>query len=615
MFNKMGNRLTVVFVSLAIIPLVVLAIFLGGEIFELSISDSISDQSVLAEQYNIAISNAIFARADELALFGETFGFEQLDQSQQYNLISNFLVNRSAYEQITVVNTDGSERLKVSRFDVILPSDLGNSADNPVFQGVLATQSIQFSNVYFDRNSGEPLLTIGVPITDLRTGEIGSILIAEFRFRLIWEIVEDLQREQRATGGETFSAYLTDAEDIVVAHANPSVVLSRSQFEAPSENGQATGLSGNSVILTSQTLSIGNVDFSLITEENTNDVLRPAYDILNLIGLISAVTLIVTASAVGVTVRRIVKPIVNLNEVSTALASGNLSERVTITSRDEIGQLGESFNKMAAAIEYRDQVQITQLKDQLYETEKARAQAERSDQVKSAFLASMSHELRTPLNAVINFTKFVAKGDLGPVNQEQEETLNEVVDSAKHLLNLINDVLDMSKIDSGSLNLFIQDNVSVTEILNTATSMGRSLLAGKQVDLQLDVPADLPTIRADKQRILQILLNIMSNACKFTETGSINVKATHRHDEVVIAIKDTGPGIAQEDQPLVFEAFKQTSSGLQQGTGTGLGMPISKHLAEVHGGRLWLESQPGQGSTFYVALPIKSEELIPLVLA
>jgi len=253
-----------------------------------------------------------------------------------------------------------------------------------------------------------------------------------------------------------------------------------------------------------------------------------------------------------------------------------------------------------------------QLQNQIVVVDQARERAERSDQVKSAFLASMSHELRTPLNAVINFTRFVIDGDTGPVNEQQTELLTEVVGSAKHLLNLINDVLDMSKIEAGSLNLFIEDDVNLNGLVTNVVSTGRALLAGKPTRLNTEVEENLPPIRADRQRILQILLNIMSNACKFTDEGSITVKVSQKNGEVIIALADTGPGIAPEDQAMVFEAFKQTKTGLRQGGGTGLGMPIARSLAEAHGGRLWLESEFGKGTTFYVALPIKSEVLVPM---
>lgn len=239
----------------------------------------------------------------------------------------------------------------------------------------------------------------------------------------------------------------------------------------------------------------------------------------------------------------------------------------------------------------------------------ARDEAERANRVKSAFLASMSHELRTPLNAVINLTTFVQNGVLGTVTPKQSSTLGQVVDSGKHLLSLINDVLDMSKIESGTLTLLIQDQIDVQKVLQPVHSTGKSLLGSKPVTLELDIPETLPPIRADKMRLTQILLNIVSNACKFTQEGSIRIRAWVEGDEICLSVTDTGPGIAPEDHALVFEPFKQTETGLRQAGGTGLGMPITQTLVTLHHGRIWLESEVGKGSTFYVVLPIRSEKL------
>jgi len=183
------------------------------------------------------------------------------------------------------------------------------------------------------------------------------------------------------------------------------------------------------------------------------------------------------------------------------------------------------------------------------------------------------------------------------------------VGSGKHLLNLINDVLDLSKIESGSLNLFVENDVDLSTICQTVVSTAKSLIAEKPVTIRANVAPDLPLIVGDRQRLLQVLLNIVANASKFTKSGSIEITAARQGDEILMSVTDTGPGIPREDWGLVFEPFKQTESGIRQGGGTGLGMPISKNLVESHGGRLWLDSTLGKGTTFYVALPIKANVL------
>ncbi|MBI5959971.1 MAG: GAF domain-containing protein, partial [Chloroflexi bacterium] len=241
------------------------------------------------------------------------------------------------------------------------------------------------------------------------------------------------------------------------------------------------------------------------------------------------------------------------------------------------------------------------------EAKAARQEAEAANRAKSQFLASVSHELRTPLNGILNFTEFVAAGLGGPVNEKQADLLNKATANGEHLLSLINDVLDISKIESGSLNLHLEDDVNLKDELNVVIATGKSLLAGKNVDLCLDVDADLPLIRGDRRRLRQIMHNLVSNACKFTDEGCVTIRLNVEQDHILFAVQDTGPGIAPEDHHLVFESFRQSETGLIKGQGTGLGLPISLRLAEAHGGRMWLESERGKGAIFFVSLPLKSD--------
>ena len=256
-----------------------------------------------------------------------------------------------------------------------------------------------------------------------------------------------------------------------------------------------------------------------------------------------------------------------------------------------------------------DQIAVAVRNSQLFEeTRAAKEEAEQANTVKSAFLASMSHELRTPLNAIINFSKFLKKGIPGPVNEEQGQLVGSIADSGQHLLNLINDVLDMSKIEAGSLSLYVETGIDLHQIIETAIQYTNPLLADKPVEIQQDVPAELPTLTGDRKRLLQIFLNVLSNACKFTDNGSVKIRVQNETDRLLVSVADTGAGIAAEDSKDVFTAFKQTESGLRQGgNGTGLGMPICQKLVEAHEGRIWFESQVGTGTTFYVELPLLTE--------
>lgn len=235
------------------------------------------------------------------------------------------------------------------------------------------------------------------------------------------------------------------------------------------------------------------------------------------------------------------------------------------------------------------------------------------DTLKSQFLASMSHELRTPMNAILNFTEFMSMGMLGSVNEKQLDALDKILGSGKHLLALINDVLDITKVESGMMRLFVEDDVDLHQELAPVFSTAETLLKDKPVQFVKEVDAELPLMVGDKRRIRQILLNLVSNAVKFTDEGNVTVCVKRENGDMRFEVRDTGPGIALEDQEIIFEPFQQTETGIQHAGGTGLGLPISRRLVEAHGGKLWVESELGKGATFFVTLPIRSEALLQMI--
>ena len=238
------------------------------------------------------------------------------------------------------------------------------------------------------------------------------------------------------------------------------------------------------------------------------------------------------------------------------------------------------------------------------EIEDKSRQLEVASQHKSDFLANMSHELRTPLNAIIGFSEVLAERIFGDVNDKQAEYLGDILESGRHLLSLINDILDLSKIEAGRMELEPTDfDISAT-IENTLTLVRqRAQLHGITLERQVD--ERLGTIRADERKVKQVLLNLLSNALKFTpQGGRIDVHAGVRDGTAEISVTDTGVGIAPEDQEAVFEEFRQAGTAAKKAEGTGLGLAISRKFIELHGGRIWVTSQVGMGSTFAFTLPL-----------
>jgi signal transduction histidine kinase len=240
-------------------------------------------------------------------------------------------------------------------------------------------------------------------------------------------------------------------------------------------------------------------------------------------------------------------------------------------------------------------------------TQQALDEMREADRLKTQFLANMSHELRTPLNSIIGFSRVILKGIDGPITNTQEEDLNAIYNAGQHLLGLINDILDVSKIEAGKMELSFTE-VDLNDIIRGVMSTAVGLVKDKPIELVIDVPNNLPRIQGDNIRIRQVLLNLVSNAAKFTSEGQIGVSARSlqrgsRH-EVVIAVFDTGPGIEPQDQKKIFEPFSQVDASPTRKTGgTGLGLSICRHLVELHGGQIWVESTPGQGSTFAFTIP------------
>jgi signal transduction histidine kinase len=227
---------------------------------------------------------------------------------------------------------------------------------------------------------------------------------------------------------------------------------------------------------------------------------------------------------------------------------------------------------------------------------------------KSQFLANMSHELRTPLNAILGYTELILDSIYGDVPEKAHAVLERVQVNGRHLLGLINDVLDLSKIEAGQLTLSLND-YSLGDVVNGVVAAVEPLAAGKHLAFRAEVAADLPPGRGDERRLSQVLLNLVGNAIKFTDQGEVKIRASAANGTFTVAVRDTGPGIADSDQAKIFEEFQQAdNSSTRQKGGTGLGLAIAKRIIEMHGGRLWVESSLGQGSTFSFSLPVTVEQ-------
>ena len=284
----------------------------------------------------------------------------------------------------------------------------------------------------------------------------------------------------------------------------------------------------------------------------------------------------------------VVGPIQRIDPRLAAIAEGDFSGHVDVENRDELGALAANVNRT------NDELR------RLY------AELEAASQHKSDFLASMSHELRTPLNAIIGFSQVLREGMFGSVSEKQAEYLEDILSSANHLLALINDVLDLSKVEAGQIELE-RAPFSLRETLERGVVVVRERASDDGVSVSLAADPEADVVEGDERRIQQVVFNLLSNAVKFTPAGgAVDVTSARVNGVVRVSVADTGPGIAVEDHERIFEEFQQAESGVQQREGTGLGLALSKRFVELHGGRLWLESELGKGSTFVFTLPART---------
>ena len=290
-----------------------------------------------------------------------------------------------------------------------------------------------------------------------------------------------------------------------------------------------------------------------------------------------ALGLVLSSSLVG--------PIQETEARLTEIAAGDFSGHLEVPNRDELGSLARNVNRMNEELRH------------LY------GELETASRHKSEFLANMSHELRTPLNAILGFSQVLQQKLFGELNAKQEEYVEDILSSGNHLLALINDVLDLSKVEAGQIELELAP-FSLREAVEGGVVMVRERASKNRIALATEIAPEVPVVRGDERRVRQVLFNLLSNAVKFTPAGGrIEVGAAEVDGEIHVAVADTGPGIAPEDAERIFEEFQQTDLGAGKREGTGLGLALSRRLVELHGGRIWVESELGAGSRFVFTLP------------
>ena len=506
--------------------------------------------------------------------------------------------------EIRAIDAQGRETLHVSHAELNRRYSGRDWSQNESVQRA-QVHMIAYGPVYF-RDGSAPHVSLAIRESEHARG----LTLAELDLRFVADAVKALGIGQKE------SAYVVDGANLLVAHPNINLVLKKTDLshlpqvkaaraafesEAPQILPTSWGVSPEGGDVLSSAYFIPGPGWVVFVEQPARDALEAVRSTTYRALIVLVAGLLLAFVGSRLLARRLSQPILAVQQGAARVGAGDLSARLNVKTGDEIESLANEFNQMAERLsEY-----TAGLERKVAERTK---EVELANRHKREFLANMSHELRTPLNAIIGFSEVLKERMFGELNPKQAEYIADIHSSGLHLLSLINDILDLTKIEAGRMELEVSEFDIASMLQNVLILIRERAQRGKlKVDLTLQ-PALTPLV-ADERKVKQIVLNLVTNAVKFTRPGGrVTIDVTQDATSTTIAVTDTGIGIAPDDAELIFAEFHQIrSSGDIRYEGTGLGLPLSKALVELHQGSITMQSEVGKGSTFTVRLPNRTQ--------
>ncbi|MBE9094693.1 response regulator [Tychonema sp. LEGE 07203] len=630
--SSIANQLRYGFVSIVVASVLIA----GSTLAYLSFRGQIEQTKQLQFERSQAAAVQISAYLDnlqrQLNYLSELRGLTEFNAETQRSILEGLVNSNSAYEVAGIFNSQGQLLQAISPYEPFSISSLslaGISADAPIFWQTFRQGQNYVSPVDVDFKTAVNVVNLAVPIRDSKN-RIAGVLFARVSLNFLTQIVA------RSQVGKTGYSYVLDNRSVLISETgskvNPYLLQDLSGrsfvgklFKLALASGMQSpivyrGWRGEEVMGTAAI--VRQVQWMVVVELPAAEAYAP---VRSLVAVMGAVTIASALAAAGLGValaRSIANPLKALTSAATKMTSGMLETRVDIVASNELGKLANAFNSMASQL----QVSFTKLEAQ-------NAQLQRLDQLKDEFLANTSHELRTPLNGIIGLTESLIDGATGQLPQPTISNLEIIASSGRRLSNLINDILDFSQLRHKNIELQIKP-VGIREIVDIVVTLSQPLIGTKNLQLINSVTPDIPLVDADENRVQQILYNLIGNAIKFTDTGTVEISANaislnlpdflERDSSVTsqlqslivrsklqITVSDSGIGIAEDKLESIFELFEQADgSTAREYGGSGLGLAITKQLVELHGGEINVSSELGIGSQFTFSLPVSHNQYI-----
>ncbi len=572
-------------------------------------NDSIDRQNQVAQTTARQISQFISTQM-RLLQRAELLSPELLNDSATADLLlERMLADNISIFSISLVNEAGQEVEKTHRLRASAEEELGDISQNKEFLAV-KDQGAYIGPVFFQEGRQRPLFKIGTAIHDER-GEMVGTIFAVLDARKMQEAINNTTVTQR--GGRV---YVVNEEGVVLAHPNISQVLARENFSqlpivSEIKKGERNALNqsyknerGNEVLgawapvevqLSNRASPVTpEVQWYVVSEERASFVLRHVREgfFFSLISL--GVVLLIVLVVIWVLSGRIVRPILKLNEAIKKFGRGNLYTRADVETKDEIGDLARNFNVMADFVQ------------------KARERDKTISQAKSEFISIAAHQLRTPLSTIKWTFQMLLEDEMGKLTKEQKKFLRRGNETNERMIQLINDLLSVSRIEEGKFG-FEFKKASLVDVVENVVQEEKLRAEKNEISFEFNKPEkEFPQIVMDPEKITMVVANLVDNSIKYTPSeGKIEINITRSGKFLQFSISDTGVGVPNKQMSRLFSKFFRGENAMRMQTeGSGLGLFLVKNIVERHGGEVWAESEEGEGSTFYFTLPLK-ESMIP----